>query len=76
MENNRTAADRLRQDNVFFTIAGENLAFAYSVEQAHDGLMESPGHRANILAGMYSRVGIGIIDAGLFGLMITQTFTG
>ena len=39
-------------------------------------LMASPAHRANILEPVYTRVGIGVQDAGLFGRMFTQEFAG
>lgn len=49
-------------------------ALAPTLSQAHTGLMNSPGHRANILNNGFGRVGIGILDAGIYGLMITQNF--
>jgi uncharacterized protein YkwD len=64
----------MRQDNISFLTAGENLALARSVQVAHTGLMNSPGHRANILRPQFGRVGIGIMDGGLRGLMVTQNF--
>ncbi len=67
--------DRMRVGGVKFGSAGENLALAPTLQLAHQGLMNSPGHRANILSSNYSTVGIGIIDAGIYGLMITQDFT-
>jgi uncharacterized protein YkwD len=36
--------------------------------------MNSPGHRANILHKDFGRLGIGIIDGGMYGLMISQEF--
>jgi len=36
--------------------------------------MNSPEHRENILRPTFGRVGIGIIDGGIHGLMITQVF--
>ncbi|HUE80930.1 MAG TPA: CvpA family protein [Pyrinomonadaceae bacterium] len=66
--------DRMRESGVSFLIAGENLALARTVEIAHTGLMNSPGHRANILRPHFGRVGIGIMDGGLRGLMVTQKF--
>src|SRR5690606_22274952 len=41
--------DRLREYEVRFLTAGENLALAPTLVGAHQGLMRSPGHRANIL---------------------------
>lgn len=67
--------ERMRDGGVLFGTAGENLALAPTVPLAHEGLMNSPGHRANILNAHYREVGIGIIDGGPYGLMVTQDFT-
>jgi uncharacterized protein YkwD len=66
--------DRMRLAGIRFRTAGENLALARTVSIAHTGLMNSPGHRANILNPAYGRVGIGIADGGLRGLMVSQEF--
>lgn len=66
--------DRMSAENVQFLTAGENLALAQTLKLAHNGLMNSPGHRANILNPAYGRLGIGILDGGFYGLMITQNF--
>ena len=66
--------DRMKAANVRFNAAGENLALAQTVEIAHVNLMNSPGHRANILNPSFGRVGIGILDGGFYGLMISQEF--
>ncbi|GAA4469526.1 hypothetical protein GCM10023189_56690 [Nibrella saemangeumensis] len=66
--------DRIRAARVRFLTAGENLALAQTVSIAHTGLMNSPGHRANILRPAFGRVGIGILDGGVYGLMVTQNF--
>lgn len=66
--------DRMRQAGVHFSTAGENLALAPTVQVAHTGLMNSPGHRANILHKDFARVGIGIMDGGIRGLMVSQEF--
>jgi uncharacterized protein YkwD len=65
---------RLNQAGVQFSVAGENLAFAPEVTVAYQGLMESEGHRRNILDSSFSHIGIGVIDAGVYGKMITQVF--
>ena len=70
----RDPFDRMREAKVHFVTAGENLALAPTVEVAHRGLMNSPGHRANILHKDFGRVGIGIMDGGIRGLMISQEF--
>ncbi len=66
--------ERMRREKVRFLTAGENLAYAQTLPTAHRGLMNSPGHRANILSKAFGRVGIGIMDGGMYGLMITQNF--
>jgi uncharacterized protein YkwD len=66
--------DRIRESDVSFRTAGENLALAPTLHIAHTGLMNSPGHRANILHPRYGRVGIGILNGGPRGLMVTQNF--
>jgi len=66
--------DRMRAANIHFLTAGENLALAPALSVAHTGLMNSPGHRENILRPQFGRVGIGIMDGGLRGLMISQEF--
>jgi len=70
----RDPFERMREANVRFLTAGENLALAPTLQIAHTGLMRSPGHRANILQRDFGRVGIGIMDGGIHGLMVTQDF--
>jgi len=70
----KTPFDRMDQAHVEYHSAGENLALAHSLSIAHNGLMNSPGHRANILNPEYGRLGIGILDGGFYGLMISQEF--
>lgn len=69
-----TLTDRMRKGEVKFLVAGENLALAPTLNGAHQGLMNSPGHRANILRPQFGRVGIGVLDSGTHGLMVTQNF--
>jgi uncharacterized protein YkwD len=70
-----TPGDRIHKVGVSFMVAGENLAFAPTLDMAHDGLMKSPGHRRNILSRDYDHLGIGIEDGDPYGLMVTQHFT-
>lgn len=67
--------DRMKDAGIVFRVAGENLALAPNVELAHQGLMNSPGHRANILTAEFKLVGIGCIDGGSYGKMFSQEFT-
>jgi uncharacterized protein YkwD len=70
----KTLADRLKAGGVIFLNAGENLALAPTIRLAHSNLMNSPGHRANILNQSFGRLGIGVLDGGIRGLMVTQNF--
>ncbi|MGZ8557888.1 MAG: CvpA family protein [Chitinophagaceae bacterium] len=70
----KTPFDRMRNAGVKFNTAGENLALAQTLEIAHTNLMNSPGHRANILHPSFGRLGIGILDGGFYGLMVSQEF--
>jgi len=65
---------RMQAADVKFRTAGENLALAPTLQIAHTGLMNSPGHRANILNPNFGRVGIGIMDGGRRGIMASQEF--
>jgi uncharacterized protein YkwD len=65
---------RMREAHVRYLTAGENLALAPTLQVAHSGLMNSPGHRANILNSQFGRLGIGIMDGGIRGLMVSQEF--
>lgn len=70
----KTLSDRLKAKGVSFSNAGENLALAPTIRLAHSNLMNSPGHRANILHKNFGRLGIGVLDGGIRGLMVTQNF--
>ncbi|HEX5149918.1 MAG TPA: CvpA family protein [Parafilimonas sp.] len=66
--------DRMREAHIRFYLAGENLALAQTLDIAHQGLMNSKGHRENILRTGFGRVGIGILDGGVYGIMVSQEF--
>ncbi|MDB5860338.1 MAG: putative rane protein, partial [Ramlibacter sp.] len=70
----RDLGARMRTARLGYLAAGENLALAATLAAAHQGLMQSPGHRANILRPQFGRVGIGVLDGGAQGLMVTQDF--
>lgn len=67
--------DRLDAAGVTYVIAGENLALAATPSEVHRGLMDSPGHRENILRPEFRRVGVAVVS-GPLGLMTVQLFTG
>ena len=71
----KSVADRANDAGYLYLIIGENLAYAPTVELAHKGLMDSKGHRENILSPEFNKIGIGIMDGGVYGLMVTQVFS-
>ncbi len=53
---------------------GENLAYASDVQTAHRLLMRSAAHRRNILLPGYHRIGIGVVDGGIYGVIVVEEF--
>ncbi len=74
-----SAADRVRAAKIKTAVVLENVARAYGINEAHLGLMNSPGHRANIMSGTATHLGIGVIFgdevSGRREIFITQVFT-
>lgn len=56
-----------------FNSVAENVAYAPTVQRMHQGLMNSPHHRANILNPEYNAIGIAI-EPGGDELYVTQDF--
>ena len=71
----KSVADRATAAGIDFLVIGENLAYAPNVELAHKGLMNSEGHRENILSTDFGKIGIGVIDGGIYGRLFTQVFS-
>jgi uncharacterized protein YkwD len=73
-----SAADRVRAGNIKTAVVLENVARAYGVHEAHYGLMNSPGHRANLMSHAVTTLGIGIAFGDDVGgrreMFITQVF--
>ncbi|WP_170402908.1 CAP domain-containing protein [Ruegeria arenilitoris] len=87
--NGSSATERMRDAGFDFSgswRSGENIAWqsergapgiSDDVEQLHQSLMNSPGHRANILNPDYEYIGIGIEEGDYNGwdaVMVTQNF--
>ena len=71
-----TPFDQMRAAGISYRIAGENIAGAPSANAAHRALMQSPGHRANILSRDFTHIGIGMAKGGPYGIYFTQQFIG
>ncbi len=74
-----SAADRVRVAKIRTAVVLENVARAYGLGEAHQGLMNSPGHRANLMSALATHIGIGIVFgdevAGRREIFVTQVFT-
>lgn len=62
------------KDRLGARTVGENVAMNSSVDDAHRRLMASAGHRANILSGSFSVVGVAVVRSSSGTLYITQNF--
>ncbi|MFW6237985.1 MAG: CAP domain-containing protein [Halanaerobiales bacterium] len=69
-----TPFDMLREADIGYSLAGENLAVAGSVDSAFEKLMDSPEHRDNILEKNFDRVGLGILESDSNQLTFVQLF--
>jgi uncharacterized YkwD family protein len=68
--------DMMSQFGITFQSAGENIACNQTVNAAHQALMNSQGHRENILNNSFTHIGIGIVSGGPCGQMYTEQFVG
>jgi uncharacterized protein YkwD len=71
----QNVGNRFENAEIRYTFAGENLALAPTLTLAMNGLMNSEGHRANILNPRFKKIGIGVVDNGVYGKIFVQEFT-
>ena len=74
----KSPSDRLKLSRVTDIASGENLAkiggHGNPTQVAETGLMNSPGHRANILNGRFNAVGVGVVKSAAGVYYFTQNF--
>lgn len=64
----------MKNFGISYRTAAENIAKGYSTPEAVvNGWMNSSGHRANILNGSFTKIGVGYVSGGHYW---TQMFTG
>jgi uncharacterized protein YkwD len=66
--------DRARRAGLVVATLGENVAQAATPELAHESLMDSPGHRANMLRPDFTHVGIASVPLPSQTLIATLVF--
>ena len=72
-----TAADRVRAGSLQTGLVLENIGRGYGAAEIHRGLMESPGHRANIVNPDVTHVGIGVVaqpEGSRSAFIVTEVF--
>jgi uncharacterized protein YkwD len=72
-----TAADRVRAASLQTGLVLENIGRGYAAGEIHRGLMESPGHRANIVNPDVTHVGIGVVaqpEGSRSAFIVTEVF--
>lgn len=72
-----SALDRVRAAHLPSGLVLENIGRGYSAEEIHRGLLESPGHRANLVNADVTHVGIGVVaqpEGGRSAFIVTEVF--
>lgn len=72
-----SAADRVRAASLTSGLVLENIGRGYSAQEIHRGLMESPGHRANLVNPDVTHVGIGVVaqpEGARSAFIVTEVF--
>jgi uncharacterized protein YkwD len=67
---------RLRAAGVSARVAGENVATASTLENAHRALWASPSHRGNMLLDQFTRVGVAVVRGPDGMVWVTEMFAG
>ncbi len=70
----KTPFERIETAGIDYRMAGENIALNYNAISAHETLMNSPGHRKNILEKGFKRLGVGISFDDPDYLYLTENF--
>lgn len=73
--NGETPFDRMEKIGIEYNYAGENIAAGQtSAIFAHEGWMNSEGHRNNILFDNFDKLGVGVYFGGEMKVYYTQNF--
>ena len=73
-ERSGTIHDQLEIEGISYCNAAENLAGGPNILKTHRRLLSSSAHRSNILNPKFKRIGVGIVNGGAYGKMMTQIF--
>lgn len=68
--------EMLKNFGIKYIYGGENIAGNPTVKAAHESLMDSEGHKKNILNPNFTHIGVGVKEDSEFGKIFTQIFVG
>lgn len=71
-----TPFEMLRNNNIQYKTASENIAGNNSLEDAVSSWMSSESHKRNILSNHYNYTGIAVVNSIAYGKIIVQFFIG
>ena len=71
-----TPFEMLRNNNISYKTASENIAGNSNISAALDSWMNSESHKNNILSNDYNYTGIAVVDSIAYGKIIVQFFIG
>ena len=69
-------AQRIQAAGIKAKVAGENVAAAAGVQNAHRALWASPSHRSNMLSEDFAKVGVAVTRDAEGRVWVTQLFAG
>lgn len=72
-----SASERVRSAGLVSGLVLENIGRGYGAHEIHRGLMDSPGHRANLVNPDVTHVGIGVVaqpEGARSAFIVTQVF--
>ncbi len=71
-----TPFEMLKNNNITYKTASENIAGNSSIKSALESWMNSESHKSNILSNNYNYTGIAVVDSIAYGKIIVQFFIG
>lgn len=58
-----------------YSVVAENVGVAKSIQSVHQAMMDTPGHKANILSGEVDLIGVGVVKRNN-QVWVTEIFYG
>ena len=68
--------EMMKNFGIKYIYGGENIAGNSTVKAAHESLMDSEGHKKNILNPDFTHIGVGVKEGSKYGKTFTQLFVG